>query len=282
MKDLLLADAGSTKTDWSLLSDTQNVSVRVQTKGINPALTPQKEILEIMKTLPDKLKSSRPKRICFFGAGCATPSLKEIVKESLSETFQVGDITVESDLMAAAIALFGDSKGIVGILGTGSNCGIYQAGKLNQPIPSLGYILGDEGSGVSLGKRLLNAVFKKQLADELIKKFIYEYELNLPTLIDRVYRQSNPSSFIASFSPFLLKTINYPEIYNLVSEEFDSFFKKNILPLRESNSYEIGIVGSIAFNYQSVLRAAAERFGLEIKTVLHNPMSNLENYYSNL
>lgn len=279
MKGILIADAGSTKTSWSFLSQDSPRPLRFESSGLNPMHQSADSLKSILAGIKILLKDNLIDKIFFYGAGCASKEINSKLEKILKECFQAKETYVESDLLGAAIALFGDEEGIACILGTGSNSGLYSSGKIISRIPSLGFILGDEGGGVALGKRLLNAVFKKQLPDSIISKFFFEHDINLQELIIKTYRESNAAAFLASFSPFVLNNLDKVEIHELVMEEFDNFFSKNILPYGNIQNRKIGFVGSIALNYEPVLKKSAEHFGITIDRIVKNPLPSLENYY---
>lgn len=279
MKKILIADAGSTKTHWSLLTEETGTPVGISTAGINPAHDTPEAVAAKLRDLQNHEDFRRIDEIYFYGAGCATDALKQTLKDALKEALGAEKIVVESDLLGAAIALFGASDGIACILGTGSNTGLYSGGKIISKIPSLGFILGDEGGGVALGKVLLNGIFKRQLSPETISKFEREYNLSLDTLIEKVYRQPKPAPFIASFSPFLLENIGSEEIRNLLKNEFKDFFKKNILSYKDYEGYKVGFVGSIAYNFKDILIETASEYRLEISNIISQPIHGLEKHY---
>ena len=278
MNDILIADAGSTKTDWSFIYKGSSSPMRVSSIGINPAHISTENIKEILKEIKCSLGQLPIDNILFFGAGCATPQMKEKVSTAFSDIFSCNNISIESDLTGAAIALWGNSEGLVAILGTGSATGFYADGKIQKQIPSLGYILGDEGSGFSLGRRLLNSVYKKILPPIIIEKFEEEYHLSLSLLINEIYAKGKPASYIASFSPFLLKNKEEESIQNIILEEFDSFFLHNIIPYGNI-SRDIRMIGSVAFNYQDFIKNSANKFGFNIEKVVKEPMPYLEKYF---
>lgn len=278
MKVILIADAGSSKTDWSLISE-QKVVNRYESVGINPAHSDPEDIVSSFLQVKEAISSRKIDEVYFYGAGCATRELKDKVSDSLGKTFDPGEIYVESDLTAAGIALFGKETGCACILGTGSSTGIYADGKITRKIPSLGFLLGDEGSGTALGKRLLNAIYKERLPKTFKGALEKEYQINLASLINKVYSLSKPGPYLASFSPFLLKNIENPEIKELVKEEFNSFIEKNLLPYDDINSFPIGMVGSIASYYSEIIKECAHGYGLGIKEVIQKPMPFLEKFY---
>ncbi|MCH5234285.1 MAG: ATPase [Muribaculaceae bacterium] len=218
-------------------------------------------------------------KILFFGAGCATPLLNHYIYNAFTSVFNIDNVIVDSDLKGAYIALFGNEDGIACILGTGSASALFSKGEIMAKTPSLGFILGDEGGGVSLGKHLLNAVFKNQLSDDLIEKFQKKYNLSLEELIEKVYKQPKPAPFIASFSPFLLENVNEKDIQLLIEKEFENFFKKNIMPYKALGNYKIGFIGSIALNYKEILLKTADKFGFQICKILKDPLPAIEKFY---
>ncbi|MCH5241641.1 MAG: ATPase [Muribaculaceae bacterium] len=279
MRNILLADAGSSKTNWSFLNGETREYTRIQTIGINPAHEDISSIITTLYEVKDRIKNNVLSEIYYYGAGCANQFMSLPVEYALTKVFGAEKISVRSDLMGASIALFGDSDGIACILGTGSASALISKGEIKQQTPSLGYILGDEGSGVALGKSLLNSVFKKQLSCNLIHKFQDRYKLNVSELIEKVYRETKPARYIASFSPFLLENIEEEEIRILVIKEFENYFIKNILPYENFQNFNVGIVGSIAYNYQEILSQSAAKFGIKIEKILKDPMPALESFY---
>lgn len=289
MNSILIADAGATKTDWSLIIKDQDDSasnmqkngntsiLKLQTKGIHPVLNSIEEIKKELGTIKTEWGKYPIKTIHFFGAGCLGER-KTLVKELLKEDWPNSSITVESDIVAAAKALFGDGSGIVCILGTGSNTCLWENGKITKQVPSLGYILGDEGSGAALGKRLIHNIYKRLLPKRILSIFHKEYCLSLEDIIERVYRGESPSSFLASFSPFILKHIRTPQIYKLVISEFQSLYWNNIV--QYGSNYPIGFSGSISWNYQKYINEVLSANNLQSIKYLKSPILALEKYYS--
>lgn len=280
MKGILVADAGSTKTDWIFFQKGSSFAVRYQTPGINPAHTSIEYISSIVENVKIKLQGLEIENIHFFGAGCATENLNNKVLKAFSSKFPEAEISIKSDLEGAGLALFGNLEGIACILGTGSATGFYSDGKIKTKIPSLGFILGDEGGGVSLGKALLNAIFKKRLDTQLSHDFFEDYKLDLDLLLEKVYNEPRPAPFIASFTPFLSKNIKNESIQNLVKEEFRRFFGHNLIPYGNLNERKIGFVGSIAFNFDNILKEVADEYGLEIFKLLDEPLTAIYQYYN--
>ena len=279
MSGFLLIDAGSTKTRYALLTKESDI-LRFHSKGINPFHISSKEITDILLPIKNCLPDVTLTGICFFGAGCASPQVNRGVESLIREVFDCSQVSVDSDLAGAAKALFGDGKGITCILGTGSNSCVYEKGKIVSKIPSLGYVLGDEGSGVALGKALLNAVFKRTISQEIIDKFQAEYNLSVDSLIERVYRQPSPASFIASFSHFISANIEKQEISDLVEKEFEKFIVRDILPFGLASNLEAGFVGSVAFHFQDILKKCCSKYKIPVASIIADPLPALEKYYS--
>lgn len=280
MEVYLIADAGSTKTDWALVSSDSGFRHRWQSAGINPLLQSKDDIFSIIRPLqsevPDHIKIDR---IFFYGAGCLSETQTNIITDSLKHNWPGSELFVDSDMLAAGRAALGNKKGVVCILGTGSNSAMFNNGVILDKIPSMGFILGDEGSGAALGKRLLNAVFKKQLPDDILDSFFESFPITLPEVIEKTYRQPAPSAFLASFASFIREKSSLPEIKNLIIAEFSDFFTKNIQPYNLSPQDTIGFVGSIAFHFRDFLLETAFDFGFQNIEILNTPIDNLILYH---
>lgn len=287
----LIADSGSTKTDWCLLESGGDCH-RFSTQGINPCHQSEEEIAAILEqeVTPHlrQLQTARPQTLWFYGSG-ATPAAKQRVEQPLRHLLGTeADITVESDLVGAARALCQHSRGIACILGTGANSCLYDGQRIVANTPALGYILGDEGSGAVLGIRFVNALFKGQLPDELRQEFVTETGLSLDAIIQRVYRQPLANRFLASLSPFIHRHIDLQQVEALVIDHFRQFIRKNIQPyyddprLKEAlpASPELHVTGSVGFHYQRQLAAAAALEGMRLGRVMGSPMEGLIGYHS--
>ena len=287
----LIADSGSTKTDWCLLESGGDCH-RFSTQGINPCHQSEEEIAAILEqeVTPHlrQLQTARPQTLWFYGSG-ATPAAKHRVEQPLRRLLGTeADITVESDLVGAARALCQHSRGIACILGTGANSCLYDGQRIVANTPALGYILGDEGSGAVLGIRFLNALFKGQLPDELRQEFVTETGLSLDAIIQRVYREPLANRFLASLSPFIHRHIDLQQVEAMVIDHFRQFIRKNIQPyydnprLKEAlpASPELHVTGSVGFHYQRQLAAAAALEGMRLGRVMGSPMEGLIGYHS--
>lgn len=287
----LIADSGSTKTDWCLLESGGDCH-RFSTQGINPCHQSEEEIAAILEqeVTPHlrQLQTARPQTLWFYGSG-ATPAAKHRVEQPLRHLLGTAAvITVESDLVGAARALCQHSRGIACILGTGANSCLYDGLRIVANTPALGYILGDEGSGAVLGIRFLNALFKGGLPGSLRQTFIAETGLSLDAIIQRVYREPLANRFLASLSPFIHRHIDLQQVEAMVIDHFRQFIRKNIQPyydaprLKEAlpASPELHVTGSVGFHYQRQLAAAAALEGMRLGRVMGSPMEGLIGYHS--
>ena len=280
MNEILIIDAGSTKIEWILVVPETGILSQGRARGFNALLETKDSIAQILGEMKNELASfPAPSQIFYYGAGCATPQLCEKITLAITELWPSVKINVESDLLGAARALFGEKKGIACILGTGSNSCLYEKGEIKEQIPSLGYILGDEGSGAALGKRLLSDCLKGQLPQELAEEFLAEYNLSLPIILERVYNIPCANSFLASFTPFLKKNLWRPEIYSLVLKELARFIKRNVAMYKGAQSLHVGFVGSISTNFEKVLREAASSFGYSVDKISASPLEGLMEYH---
>ncbi|MBK5721572.1 ATPase [Dysgonomonas sp. Marseille-P4677] len=276
---ILLADGGSTKADWRLVDKGQEIK-KVITKGINPFFCTHEEISkEIDNTLCPSLNGYNIEEVHFFGAGCANPEKNVIVRNAIADNIKASRIDVNSDLLAAAIGLCGHNSGIACIIGTGSNSCFYDGKSIVENVSPLGYVLGDEGSGAVLGRLFLGACLKNQLTKGLKEKFLSEYNLTPPLILDRVYKQPLANRFLASLSPFILRHIEDGSIYKLVHNALEDFFVKNIMQYDYKNN-KVHFTGSVAYHYQDILHKIGTELNIRIGTIAQSPMDGLIAYYS--
>lgn len=276
---ILIADSGSTKTDWCLVEHGE-VLQQIFTKGTNPFFQSEEEISnEIATTLLPQLQASELDAVYFYGAGCAFPDKIETVRRAILRHLHVKEqVEVSTDMLAAARSLCGHHAGIACIMGTGSNSCYYDGGKIVQNVSPLGFILGDEGSGACLGKLLVGDILKNQMTPELKEKFLSQFNLTPADIIDRVYRKPFPNRFLASLSPFLAQNLNEPCIHSLVLNSFKSFLKRNVMQYDYQN-HEVHFIGSVAYYYKDVLAQATDEMGIRLGSILKSPMEGLIAYH---
>ena len=281
----LIADSGSTKTDWCLCNG-DTVLTTIQSQGINPYHQAEETIEQVLRNelLPQLSKnpefnSQSSIKVIYYGAGCANETACNRVKEAIHKVLNTKDITVHSDLLGAARALCGHEEGIACVLGTGSNSCLYNGKEIKANIPPLGYILGDEGSSAVLGRRLVGDCLKNQLPEAIREEFLVEYQLTQEIILEKVYRQPLANRFLASLTPFLSKHREVPEIHRLLIESFTDFFVRNVKQYRHP-WLPIHFVGSIANAFSAELKEAAESLGMELGIIMQSPMEGLIKYHS--
>ena len=274
---ILIADSGSTKTDWCVVENGEFI-LRFKTRGMNPFFQTEEEIgKEIEAGLLPSLKGFEPSAIYFYGAGCAFPEKNDMIRRAVNRYLSV-PVEVGSDLLAAARALCGDQPGIACIMGTGSNSCYYDGREIVKNVSPLGFILGDEGSGAVLGKLLIGDVLKDQLPPALKDQFLTQYELTPALIMDKVYRQPFPNRFLAGFSPFIREHLDEPAIWELVTRSFLAFFPRNV---KQYDYFEqhVHLVVSVAWYYQDVLKEIAFDLGIRLGTIARSPMEGLIAYH---
>lgn len=276
---ILIADGGSTKTDWRLIKEGREYK-QVQTPGFNPYLVGTEDIVEILwKELQPYIDNTAVTEVHYYGAGCSTPVKNMIVETAFEKVFPNARININHDLLAAAHALCGDTEGIAAILGTGSNSCYYDGKEIKEGIFSLGYFFGDEGSGAYLGKQLLTAFLHKELPVEIELKLKEEYPKSLESILDAVYTKPAPSRFLASFSRFISSNLNHPFIYNLVKDAFKAFYKYQVCCYSRHMEVPVHFVGSVAYHYQDLLIETGKEFGIKTGKFIKAPIDGLVEYH---
>jgi N-acetylglucosamine kinase-like BadF-type ATPase len=282
---ILIADSGSTKTDWRLIDGQEKIR-QMSTAGINPYFQSTEEIAaSAIKggLLPsfdaEKLDAAAVKEIFFYGAGCGAEAKKKTVEEALRSSFSKAQIVVETDMLGAARALCGKEPGIAAILGTGMNTCYYDGVNIIDNKPSLGYVLGDEGSGAHIGKAFIQAFLNKELPEAISKRFTERFSLSKEEILDHVYRQPYPNRFLASFSKFIYQNLKEQYIIDLVASCFHLFFEKHVCRYEKHKELQLSCTGSVAFYYSNILRAVAAEKGIALRTIVENPIAGLTLYH---
>lgn len=275
---ILIADSGSSKTAWRFIAG-DGVVTKIQTNGINPFHQSSEEIDAIVKDPNLVTIAAKTYDVFFYGAGCNYDDKKKIVSDCLKKIFPFADITIEHDLLAAARAVCGHQEGVACILGTGSNSCFYDGENIAQNSPSLGYILGDEGSGTYMGKKLLRDYLYSSLPQSLHEKFVEKYGLTIDIILDNVYRNYLPNKFLASFSEFIYENIRHPYMYGLVYESFYDFLDRHVCQYDRYKEVPTHFVGSIAFYYKDILQKVADDLELTLGNIIETPAEGLITYH---
>lgn len=273
---ILIADSGSTKTDWAVVAD-GNIVKRITTFGLNPYHLDGQDMANV---IGDQVKGQIDESISdiyFYGSG-VTEEKRTTMKEMLSEIFaNATNVEAESDMLGAARSMLGRTEGIACILGTGANSCHYDGKAIVANTPAMGYILGDEGSGACIGKHLVNAIYKNPKLSDLKIEFEQTYGITLPTIIERVYRQPRANAFLASLAPFAKEHIGNETLRDMVTCDFANFFTRNLSTYPKG--LPVCLIGSIAYHFATQLRQAAKSSGYDIAAIAQSPMDGLINYH---
>ena len=278
---ILIADSGSTKTDWALQSAAGAVS-HFHTQGINPFHQDRSVIAAVLRQeLLPQLTPDEVSCVYFYGSG-VRPELESVMVSLLQEVFpQAKQVEAHSDLLGAARSLCGHNYGIASILGTGANSCLYDGKAILQNTPALGYILGDEGRGGVLGKHFLHELYKGVLSENIRSDFDREYGLTMADVIQRVYREPMPNRFLASLAPFIHRHLSDHAVKQIVVNNFRDFFRYNIRPYGLTGM-PVSFVGSIAWYFRDQLTEVADAEGFTVGTVLRSPIDGLIHFHSEL
>jgi N-acetylglucosamine kinase-like BadF-type ATPase len=277
---ILVADSGSTKTEWWWY-DANNEIKKAVTIGFNPYFINSEGIYDaLLNTLLPEIDVMSVEKIFFYGSGCLGKKNCEIIYTACKKAFSNAvKIEVLPDTLGAARALFGLKSGIAGILGTGSNSVYYNGIDTAECIPSLGYIIADEGSGARFGTTLIREYFKDEMPEEIKVAFEKRYNPSLEVVLDAVYRKPHPNRFLASFCDFLSYHKNHPYIQNLIRNEFQAFLKYQVCKCPEYHELTLSLIGSIAFFLGDVLREEAQKMGIQVGKILRSPIEGLIQFH---
>jgi len=277
---ILIADSGNTRCRWAAINSDGNVLKKFDTEGINPYFHNTEKIKATLWEEDEALLiKGKVTHVFFYGAGCSSVSLCEIVEKALKSFFNEASIVVDHDLVSASYAAYSGSSVIACILGTGSNSAYFDGHKTSEVIPNLAFILGDEASGCYFGKILLRDFFYEIMPPGLYKIFKAEYKLTSKELNNSVYNSSEPNVFLASFMPFAGKNKDHLYIQNMLIEGFRSFIRFQVKCFDNWETAEVSFLGSIAVHFESLLRTACEQEGIVLGKIVSDPMKNLIDYH---
>lgn len=277
MPSILIAESGSTKTDWCL-AGTGKKPVFLKTSGINPYLQKPGEINALLSQELD-LGRHRPEALYFYGAGAGSADNQKLLKKIFKDFFGMKKIEVKSDLTAAARGLCGNEKGVVAILGTGSNSCFYDGRIIKKQMPSLGFIAGDEGSGNHMGKRVLRYYAYKTFDEELMAVFEQMFGNNLDAIKQRIYKEPFPNRYLAGFTKLLVENRGHYMVENIIEDSLNEFFHAHLLKYRESWKYPIHFTGSVAFEFRDVIENLCNQCELTAGKIERTPLDGLIRFH---
>lgn len=273
-KNYIIADSGATKCQWTLVLGNQKKTMT--TIGISPYFLTTEQIVEtIAKGFNKKVDTGIIDAVYFYGTGLSNPLNVASIKKALKKVFPKATLDIQTDLEAVARATCQHHKGVACILGTGSNTGYYNGKKIAKNSPGLGYVLGDEGSGAYLGKKVLQYYLYRTFDEELIHAFESKYPINKDQILDAIYKQALPNRYMASFAQFLSEHRGHYMIENIIEDGINDFFFAHLNKLNESWLYPIHFAGSIAYVFRDVIKQLATAYELEIGTIVKSPMEGL-------
>jgi len=279
---IAIVDGGATKCDWIVLELSGREILSTETKGFNPnTISAELISVELSKNKSLVDISDKIKHIFFYGAGCGVEESCQIVKNQLQKIFPNAEILVKEDLVAAAYSAFRGKPTMVGILGTGSNSCYFDGKDIKVKLPSLGFLLGDDGSGGAIGKLLVKNFFMKKLPKSLEIEFKKDYpELDIELLIQKMFHENTMlNAYFADFNKFVAKWKSNPFIQDLVSQEFRNYVEYQFLPYPEAKGAEVNFVGSVAYVYKDILEKVITSYGMSFGGVVKRPIENLVKYH---
>jgi N-acetylglucosamine kinase-like BadF-type ATPase len=280
---IIIADGGSTKTNWCLVTE-EGKKVYFNTEGYNPYFSSTAYIVQsLMENLPTDLEKSEITEVNYYGAGCSTDDMRNIVAEAMKAVFTKARVYIGHDLLAAARALLGTSEGFAAILGTGTNTCLYNGREVIQNIDSGAYILGDEGSGCYIGKKLLVDYLRGYMPDAVRKLFWETFKLTPDDVNEQVYTQPRANRFCASFSKFVYDNpVNIEYSRNIVRTSFEDFFRNLVTHYPNYQKYTFNCIGSVGYNFRNVLEEVVAENGMVVGNIIRSPIDNLVKYHLEL
>jgi N-acetylglucosamine kinase-like BadF-type ATPase len=276
---ILIADSGATKCEWCLITDNNRKQV-VFTQGISPYFLDAVQVETIIRNeLMPSLKNKPVHNIFYYGTGCSNPANAALIKKAINSVFSKAKVEVTHDLMGAARALCGNEKGIACILGTGSNSCFFNGRQVVKNSPGLGYVLGDEGSGAYLGKKVVQYFLYETFDEELRFRFDKMFNTNSVEILENVYKKPLPNRYLARFTLFLADNRGHYMVENIIEDGLNDFFFQHLCKYGESWKNPIHFVGGVAFGFRDVVRELCETYEFELGTILKNPMEGLVKYH---
>lgn len=276
---ILIADGGSTKSSWCQLDEAGN-RVHFNTEGYNPDFIDTAGVVaSLEKNLPETLNRESVTEVFYYGAGVSSAKKAEVLAQAMRQVFPQAKVTVDHDLLASARALLGNKPGFAAILGTGTNSCLYDGTRITHNVDSLGYFLGDEGSGSFIGKRLLRDYLRGLLPDGLQEIFQEEFKLTREDILDRLYNQPLPNRFLASFAKFTYDHNNISYCREIVRQGFETFFENIVQHYPNYQDYTFNCIGSVGYNFRDALVQVAKAHNMEVGKIIRSPIDDLVSFH---
>ena len=278
IRNYIIADSGATKCQWTVVQSQKKYTL--QSIGISPYFLSAAEIQALVtKTFKNKIKLESVEAVYFYGTGLSNPQNVSQLKKALQAVFTKATLDIQTDLVAAARATCQNSKGVACILGTGSNTGFYNGKKITKNSPGLGYVLGDEGSGTYLGKKVIQYYLYKTFDEDIMSRFEKKFNTTKDEILNKVYKEPTPNKYLATFTEFLVENRGHYMIENIIEDGLNDFFYAHIIKMNEAWLYPIHFVGSVAFGFKDILRQLALSYEIELGTIVKSPMQGLITYH---
>lgn len=281
MEVMLIADSGATKCEWCWLQNSEQK--RVVTTGINPYFLSVSQIVDLLqKELLPSLPDKAPHQIFFYGSGLGNEDNKATIQAALAQHFPTSSLYMDTDIFASARAACGDTKGVVCILGTGSNTCYYDGENIRKNIPGTGYVLGDEGSGTYLGKKVLQHYLYNMFDDDLQARFDAMFTASRKDILENVYRKVLPNRYIASFTKFLAENRGHYMVENIIEDGLNDFFFQHICKLAESWTSPVHFTGGVAFGFRDILGELCKTYQFTLGNIVQNPLEGLIRFHQKM
>ena len=276
---ILIADSGSTKADWVII-DGEEVFEKITTKGLNPYFETNESVYEIlMNTTAWNPHKEKIKQVYFYGAGCSSEARCAMIAQNIQKCFSNAQVFVDHDMLGAALSVCKSAAGIVCILGTGSNCCYFDGQKITDTIGGMGYVVGDEASGAYFGKRLLRDYSYEKLPEDIRQDLEFEFDISREIIIKKVYVEGRPSSYLASFMPFIGKHREQPYVRRLLKAGLGDFLDTNVIYYPDHQQVPVHFVGSIGYYFEDLLREVSEHREIQIGKIIKKPIFGLVDFF---
>lgn len=273
-KNYIIADSGATKCQWTVVQSKKKTTLT--SVGISPYFLSAAQIQAIVeKTFKNKIKLDSVDAVYFYGTGLSNPQNVIQLKKALKAVFTKAKLDIQTDLVAAARATCKNTKGVACILGTGSNTGFYNGKKITKNSPGLGYVLGDEGSGAYLGKKVIQYYLYKTYDEDLMSRFEKKFATSKDEILNNVYKESTPNRYLAKFTEFLVENRGHYMIENIIEDGLNDFFYAHINKMNEAWLYPIHFVGSVAYGFKDIIKQLALSYEIELGSIVKSPMQGL-------